>query len=64
MNKQKSRGNVVFSKGSMFEGVEVKVMSARELPDNKDFFWERDLVKHIQSEIRLERFYEDSSQVV
>lgn len=50
---------MAFLKGLTSEQMEVRVMTSEQAPEQRVKLWERDLLKHIQSEVRLERIYQE-----
>lgn len=50
---------MTFLKGLSSEDMDVRVMTSEEAPQLFVKEWERDFAKHLQSEVRLERFYSD-----
>lgn len=50
---------MAFLKGLTSEEMEVRVMTSEEAPEQRVKVWERELSKHIQSEVRLERLYRE-----
>lgn len=49
---------MAFLKGVESEDMEVRVFASQEAPKFRFKEWERDMVKHIVSDVRLDRFPE------
>lgn len=51
---------MAFLKGLTAEDMEVRVVDPDQIPELRVKEWEREFAKHLQSEVRIERFYNDN----